>query len=216
MSTAEKPALVFGPLKTRDTPKQARAVQRIHVILTTTADLLADHPVQQISTTMIANHAGIPVSSIYRYFSDVTHVMRELYLQSAQDLRDKVTQTMDDTEHWPGWRGRLHQIILFQRDHIRLNPFYAPLLIHFLSQRSPIVAEDREREYVTDLMEIRWKRGADGFHGGDPRVVAKTVLQIAVTMEDMIAAQPDAYQANIIAEELKTVLGSYLANYLSD
>ncbi len=216
MSTAEKPALVFGALKTRDTPKQARAVQRIHVILATTADLLADHPVQQISTTMIANHAGIPVSSIYRYFSDVTHVMRELYLQSAQDLRDKVTQTMDDTEHWPGWRDRLHQIILFQRDHIRLNPFYAPLLIHFLSQRSPIVAEDREREYVTDLMEIRWKRGADGFHGGDPRIVAKTVLQIAVTMEDMIAAQPDAYQANIIAEELKTVLGSYLANYLSD
>ncbi len=216
MSVDVLPSLCLGPLKTRETPKQARAVQRIHLILNTTAHLLSEIPLPTITTTMIANRAGIPVSSIYRYFSDVTHVLRELYLQSAQELRDLIVDIADDRQTWPGWRDRLRQIILAQRGHIQNNPHYAPLLMHFVSQRPAVAAEDREREYVTDLLETRWGQGLDGFHGGDPRVVAKTVLQIAVAMEDLIAAQATPYRADIFAEETLTILTSYLANYLSD
>lgn len=151
MSVNTRPSLSFGPLKTRETPKQARAVQRIHLVLNTTAYLLSENPLPSITTTMIANEAGIPVSSIYRYFSDVAHVLRELYLQSAQELRDRILGIADDRETWPGWRDRVRQIILTQRGHIQNNPHYAPLLMHFVSQRPAVAADDREREYVTDL-----------------------------------------------------------------
>ncbi len=216
MTPSAQTPMVFGPLKTRNTPKQARAVQRIHIILTATADLLSGHPVQTITTTQIATHAGIPVSSIYRYFSDVEHVLRELYLQSAQELRDKVLETLENTETRPGWRDRLHHIILTQRDYVRNNPYYRLLLMYFVSARPAVAARDREREYTTELMEMRWKRGQDGFHGGDPKVVAQTVLQIAVAMEDMIAAQSNPENADIYAQEFLTLLDSYLANYLED
>ncbi|MDE4132502.1 hypothetical protein PXK00_05245 [Phaeobacter sp. QD34_3] len=46
--------------------------------------------------------------------------------------------------------------------------------------------------------------------------MAHTVLQIAVTMEDLTAAQKDSYRADVFAEETLTVLGCYLANYLRD
>ncbi|MDE4174498.1 TetR/AcrR family transcriptional regulator [Phaeobacter sp. PT47_59] len=216
MTVQEENTPVFGRLKTRETPKQARAVQRIHLILATTAQLLTELPLNAITTTLIAHHAGIPVSSIYRYFTDVTHVLRELYLQSAQELRDRALETLEDTETWPGWRDRLRHIITTQRDHIQHNPFYPPLLMHFVSLRPTVAAEDSEREYLTDMLETRWKRGADGFRGGDPKVVAHTVLQIAVTMEDLTAAQKDSYRADVFAEETLTVLGCYLANYLRD
>ncbi|MEL0437201.1 TetR/AcrR family transcriptional regulator [Phycobacter sp. K97] len=216
MSVDAFPCLRFGPLKTRETPKQVRAVRRIHLILNTTAHLLSETPLQSITTTMIANEAGIPVSSIYRYFSDVTHVLNELYLQSAQELRDRIVEIADDRQTWPAWKDRVHQIILSQRNHIQNNPHYAPLLMHFVSQRTAVAAEDQQREYVTDFLEMRWKQGLDGFHDGDPRVVAQTVLQIAVTMEDLIAAQSTLFHADVFAKETLTVLTSYLSNYLTD
>ncbi|WP_192964323.1 TetR/AcrR family transcriptional regulator [Phycobacter azelaicus] len=216
MTVSLLPSLNFGPMKTRETPKQARAVVRIHLILNATAQLLTENQPSAITTTMIAKEAGIPVSSIYRYFSDVSHVLYELYLQSAQQLRDKIVDIADNSDTWPGWRDRVRQIILAQRDHIQNNPHYPPLLMHFVSQRPAVAAEDHEREYVTDFLEMRWRQGLDGFQGGDPRVVAQTVLQIAVTMEDLIAAQPSRYQADTFAKETLTVLTSYLSNYLSD
>ena len=82
--------IIFGPLRTRETPRQSRAVIRVHVILNATAALLAENRLQDLTTTAIATRAEVPVSSIYRYFPTLDDVLLELYSQTANELRAKL------------------------------------------------------------------------------------------------------------------------------
>ena len=70
--------LKYSKLKTRDTPRQRRALERVNVILEATSQLLSAQPPQELNTTLIATHADIPVSSIYRYFPTLDDVLQEL------------------------------------------------------------------------------------------------------------------------------------------
>ncbi len=207
--------IAFGPLRTRETPGQARAVTRVHVILRSAAEILNDGALPELRTTAIAAHAGIPVSSIYRYFPTLNDLLRELYLQTAGALREELFAAFEDGAH-PTWRARLGAALEVQRRYIARHPYYRPLLLHFVVGRMAVAVEDDEHDELVTFLHARWERGADGFHGGDPHVVANTTVQIALSMEDLIAAQKDRDASRPFSVELSKVLESYLARYLAD
>ena len=208
--------LVFGPLRTRDTPAQSRAVKRVHVILQATADMLATQSPQDLRTTAIAEHAGIPVSSIYRYFPTLNDVLHELYLQTASELREKLFATFAQTDVQPGWRDRLGAVLAVQREYLARHAYYRPLLLHFAVNRGPVASEDENHDELVTFLRDRWAAGLDGFNGGDPAIVANTTVQIALAMEDLIAAQKDRDASRPYSQELVTMLEAYLSRYLSD
>jgi AcrR family transcriptional regulator len=209
-------ALSFGPLRSRDTPQQERAIRRVHDILRATADYLATDKLQDLSTTVIAKRAGIPVSSIYRYFPSLDDLLRELYLQSATELREALFTIFADEQTYPGWRDRLGAVLTTQRKYIARHPYYRPLLMRFMANRETIAVEDDDHDELVVFLQARWAKGGDGFHGGDPAVVANTTVQVALAMEDLIAAQPDRDTSRPYSAELFTVLEGYLAHYLAD
>lgn len=207
-------ALTFGPLRSRDTPRQARAVARVHTILQATADVLATKAPQELSTTAIAAQAGIPVSSIYRYFPTLEDLLRELYLQTAGALRAALFAVFDDPKTYPRWQDRLQAVVRIQRDYLSRHPYYRALLIVFMVQRGPLAVEEEEHPELVRFLQERWSRGEDGFAGGDPGVVANTTIQISLTMEDLIAAQTDPAAARAYSAEMARALENYLSAYL--
>lgn len=206
--------LTFGPLRSRSTPQQARAVARVHAILHATAEILGSHTPQELSTTAIAAHADIPVSSIYRYFPTLEDVLRELYLQTAGELRAKLFAIFEDTQAHPRWQDRLASALETQRSYLARHPYYRPLLMVFMVNRGPLAVEDEEHDELVRFLNDRWARGEDGFHGGDPQVVANTTIQIALAMEDLIAAQRGRDASRPYSVELSLVLEGYLSGYL--
>jgi len=208
--------IAFGPLRSRETPRQARAVARVQTILQATAEILNKQTIQDLSTTAIADHAGIPVSSIYRYFPTLNAVLHELHLQTSHALRKDLFAAFADTAAHPGWRHRLNAALDIQRRYLARHPYYRPLLLHFMVNRSAIAIENDDHKELTDFLQARWAAGADGFANGDPVVVADTTIQIALSMEDLIAAKNDRDTSRPYSVELSKVLESYLAQYLSD
>ena len=209
-------ALTFGALRSRDTPRQARAVGRVHAILRSAAELLAEKPVAELSTTAIAAHGGFPVSSIYRYFPTLDDVLRELYLQTAAELREKLFGIFEDSEAYPHWRDRLEAALLTQRGYLARHPYYRPLLMRFIVNRTAPALEDEDHEELVSFLRQRWADGHDGFHGGDPALVADVTVQIALSMEDLVAAQPSRDASRPYSRELMVLLEGYLSRYLSD
>jgi AcrR family transcriptional regulator len=209
-------SLSFGPLRSRETPRQKRAVQRVHAILQATAECLSDGGLQDLSTTTIAKRADIPVSSIYRYFPTLDAVLLELYLQTASELREVLFTIFADKVGFPGWRDRLRALLSTHSVYLARHPYYRPLLMRFVTNRGPVAVEDEDHDELYSFLRARWAAGGDGFHGADPAVVANTTLQIALAMEDLIAAQPDRNASKPYSAELYTLLEGYLANYLRD
>lgn len=207
--------IAFGPLRSRKTPAQARAVQRVHQILQATADVLATRAPHELSTTLIADKAAIPVSSIYRYFPTLEDVLRELYLQTSGELRETVFAIFSDASAYPTWQARLTATVETQRAYLARHPFYRPLLLLFQVNRGPVAVHEDDHHELVAFFEARWRKGGDGFQGGDPAIVARTAIQISLSMEDLIAVQQGAAAAPYLDETIKLLTG-YLSHYLSD
>ena len=206
----------FGSLKTRDTPRQLRAQERVHQILNATADILCARPPHDVSALMIAKNADIPVSSIYRYFPKVEDIFEELYQQISGDFETRVFNLLEDSETYPGWRDRHRGVYTVFRSFCREHPYYMSLLQYSISRFGPETVDFELRPGVTGYLANRWAEGGDGFRGGDPKIVAHMTMQTFLAIEGFVASNVAPGEVDQYLSELSLSLESYLANYLSD
>ena len=119
-------------LTTRKTPSQARSRERVELILDTTRMLLRERGFGQITTTGIAESAGIPVSSVYQYFPNKKAIFVALYEDYLADIR-VIYDRFDQPEYlaldWRVFFRRLFReaLVLEKRDQIEdeLNRAFA-------------------------------------------------------------------------------------------
>lgn len=199
-------------LKTRPMPRQARGRARLEAILSATARLLETEKPERLSTTLIAAEAGMPVSSLYRYFPSAEDVLRELYLQCAADIRARILAALAAPQ--TPWRTRLATALRAQSDFVALHPYYRALMLTFLTERAGLTVKDEGQGELGRFLIDRWSRGLDGFSGADPRIVAPLVVQMALAVEEMALNDPD--NAEALSAELFVALERYLSAYLRD
>ncbi|MFN3211754.1 MAG: TetR/AcrR family transcriptional regulator [Henriciella sp.] len=211
-----KTQIRFGSLKTRITPSQLRAQERVHQILNATADELCSSPPHDVSALMIAKSANIPVSSIYRYFPKVEDIFEELYQQISGDFEARVFSLLEDSETYPGWRDRHRGVYTAFRSFCREHPYYMSLLQYSISRFGPETIDFTERPGLTGYLASRWAEGGDGFRGGDPKIVAHITMQTFLAIEGFVASNIAPTDVDAYLSELSLNLESYLANYLSD
>jgi len=88
----ESPAPAPGiDLAGRAVPRQRRAIERREAILQAMLSLLAERDLDEISTTLVAARAGVPVASVYRYFPNKFAILSEL----ARDAMDGVDSQLE-------------------------------------------------------------------------------------------------------------------------
>lgn len=210
------PAFKIGPLKTRDTPRQKRAQDRVTQILTAAADLLQSFEPHSMSSTMIAERAGIPVSSIYRYFPKVEDVLDELYQQASEEIEAQVLAVFERTDEFPGWVDRHRAVFQVMRAYRLTHPHYLPLLRSSISRTGPEIINVNTLSGLPAFLATRWGSGLDGFQGGDPEIVANVTMQSFLAIEGFSATLGSPEKADQYFDELSLSVESYLANYLSD
>jgi len=206
-------------LMRRVLPVQERARQRIALILSVTEDLLATGPADKITTSMIATAADVPVSSIYRYFPNVQAIFKEMFERLTGDLHRRIQEIVDDSERLPSWRARYLEVMGHLRSLFDESRAYRPLLTLMLTSSELRVVKQQANAQIADHLGRRWARGEDGFHGGDPHLVARMATEIFTSCEAMLAglstpAQGRAEDETRFFLEIAVVLERYLAPYL--
>jgi AcrR family transcriptional regulator len=77
----------------RRVPAQARSRRRVERVLDSAASLVVQHGVESLSTREIAKAAGMPVASLYQYFSDKDDVLLAL---AQRDMEEMDAQVLED------------------------------------------------------------------------------------------------------------------------
>ena len=208
--------LKIDELKTRDTPRQKRAQARVASILRATADALLTLQPHQVSTTIIAELADIPVSSIYRYFNSVDDIFDELYAQATVEIDARVLAVFEDTETYPGWRDRHRAIYAELRRYREQYPYYLKLLRSSISRTGPETVNPDDEAGMPAFLAERWSQGGDGFRGGDPVITARVTMQIFLAIEGFVASHVSPEQEHAYFAEISMAMENYLSNYLSD
>ncbi len=85
----------------RNVPMQARSRERLLRVLDAADDLLATQGAEAFTTNRIAEAAGVPVGSVYRYFPDKEAIVEALAVRYWSDFEDLVAAAAETDERDP-------------------------------------------------------------------------------------------------------------------
>ena len=78
----------------RRTPVQERSTDTVHQILKAASDLLAKEPLDQITTSRVAQAAGVSIGGLYRFFPDKQSIIDAIAVKHVEDLRTALEQRL--------------------------------------------------------------------------------------------------------------------------
>src|SRR5438067_1221422 len=82
----------------RNEPTQARSRARLRRVLDAADELLAHEGAAAFTTNRVAERAGIPVGSVYRFFPDKSAIVEALAVQYWSDFEDLVAAAAESDE----------------------------------------------------------------------------------------------------------------------
>src|SRR5213592_2982294 len=89
-----------GPL--RRVPVQGRSVARVARMLDACAELVDEVGYESLTTTMLAERAGVAIGSVYQFFPDKRAIVQALTLRSLQGYLGRLSGRLnqEDFAHW--------------------------------------------------------------------------------------------------------------------
>jgi AcrR family transcriptional regulator len=90
----------IAPLRRK--PVQQRSTRRVERMLSATAELIEEVGYDGLTTTLIAERAGVAVGSLYQFFPDKRAVVQELVLRNLERFVRMISERFEEQrpEHW--------------------------------------------------------------------------------------------------------------------
>ncbi|WP_291845352.1 TetR/AcrR family transcriptional regulator [Maricaulis sp.] len=201
-------------LERRAAPRQKRSQDRIDKIVAATKHLLERGETDAITTSSVAAEAGVPVSSVYRYFPNIYSIHRTI-LEEFKAETDRIVATILEDPAEMDWRVSLSNMIFGLRQLVVENPSYGAVFRLTLTTHELRAVREAWNLRLASVLSTRWRQGLDGFHNGDPDVVARMTVEIYCAAEILIFETRDRPEnAEAYFTEALMALQRYLEPYL--
>lgn len=201
-------------LERRVAPRQKRSLERIARIVAATKRLLEGDDADSVTTSTVAAEAGVPVSSVYRYFPNIYSIHRTI-LEEFKSETDRIIDGILNDAEQQDWRESLSGMIFGLRQLVVDNPSYGAVFRLTLTTHELRAVRETWNLRLAGVLATRWRAGKDGFHGGDPDRVARMAVEIYCAAEILIFEtrdRPD--EAEAYFSEALMALQRYLEHYL--
>ncbi|MFF9455115.1 TetR family transcriptional regulator [Streptomyces flaveolus] len=194
----------------RRAPVQRRSAERLTRILDACAALLDEVGYDALSTRAVAQRAGVPIGSVYRFFGNKRQMADALAQRNLERYAERVTERLTATGDG-GWRDALDAVLDEYLAMKRTAPGFS--LVDFGNQ---IPVGDRHAEpnhrvadRVTELLS--------GYLGRRPDEAVRRAFLVAVETADTLVqlafrVAPDGDEA--IIDEARELLAAYLGRVL--
>ncbi|GAP51655.1 TetR/AcrR family transcriptional regulator [Streptomyces azureus] len=194
----------------RRAPVQRRSAERLTRILDACADLLDEVGYDALSTRAVAQRAGVPIGSVYRFFGNKRQMVDALAQRNLEHYSERVTERLREAGDG-GWREAMDAVLDEYLEMKRTAPGFS--LVDFGNQ-IPVGARQAEPNHrVADrLTEL-----LSGYLEREPDEELRRVFLIAVETADTLVhlafrVAPEGDQK--IIEEMREMLRAYLARVL--
>ncbi|MER7406782.1 TetR/AcrR family transcriptional regulator [Streptomyces sp. NPDC000070] len=194
----------------RRAPVQRRSAERLTRILDACADLLDEVGYDALSTRAVAQRAGVPIGSVYRFFGNKRQMVDALAQRNLERYSERVTQRLREAGDG-GWREAMDAVLDEYLEMKRTAPGFS--LVDFGNQ-IPVGARQAEPNHrVADrLTEL-----LSGYLDRRPDEELRRVFLIAVETADTLVhlafrVAPEGDEK--IIEETREMLRAYLARVL--
>ncbi|MFF9205814.1 TetR family transcriptional regulator [Streptomyces sp. NPDC014986] len=194
----------------RRAPVQRRSAERLARILDACAELLDEVGYDDLSTRAVAERAGVPIGSVYRFFGNKRQMADALAQRNLERFSERVTERLGATGD-RGWRHAMDAVLGEYLHMKRTAPGFS--LVDFGNQ-IPVGARRSEPNHrvagrLTDLLSLHL--------GRDPDDDLRRTFLIAVETADALVhlafrMAPEGDEK--VIGELREMLRAYLAHVL--
>jgi AcrR family transcriptional regulator len=108
--------VIAGPL--RRVPMQGRSVARVRRMLDACADLVDEVGYEGLTTTLLAERAGVAIGSVYQFFPDKRAIVQALTQRNMDAYLERLSDrfaTGDFTQWWDGVDASIDEYIAMHR-----------------------------------------------------------------------------------------------------
>ncbi len=194
----------------RRAPVQRRSAERLARILDACAELLDEAGYDDLSTRAVAQRAGVPIGSVYRFFGNKRQMADALAQRNLERFSDRVAERLGATGD-RGWRQAMDVVLDEYLDMKRTAPGFS--LVDFGNQipvgvRGP-EPNRRVADRLTDLLSL--------YLGREPDEELRRTFLIAVETADALvhlAFRMAPGGDERVIGELREMLRAYLARVL--
>ncbi|WP_432032307.1 TetR family transcriptional regulator [Streptomyces antibioticus] len=194
----------------RRAPVQRRSAERLTRILDACADLLDEVGYDDLSTRAVAQRAGVPIGSVYRFFGNKRQMADALAQRNLERYAERVTVRLAGAR--PGdWRAAMDAVLDEYLAMKRTAPGFS--LVDFGNQIPVGVRRAEPNHRVADrLTEL-----LSGYLGRTPDEDMSRIFLIAVETADtlvQLAFRVDPQGDPKVIDETRELLRAYLARVL--
>lgn len=193
----------------RRLPAQRRSAERVQRMLDACADILDEDGYHGLTTTRIAQRAGVAIGSVYQFFPDKRAVAQALALRNLDLFGERVSGVLAD-ETFPHWSDAVGAIIGIFVDMHRTVPGFRVLRFGDVADVNLLDASSDNNSVVAGRLRMMV---VTAFGENDTPGLAK-VLAIAVEAADAVlkmAFRRDANGDQSIIDEAERLIHGYLA-----
>ncbi|MGI5374258.1 TetR family transcriptional regulator [Streptomyces sp. CA-251387] len=197
------------PASLRRAPVQRRSAERLTRILDACADLLDEVGYDDLSTRAVAQRAGVPIGSVYRFFGNKRQMADALAQRNLERYTARIAERLKGAEDG-GWRVAMDAVLDEYLAMKRTAPGFS--LVDFGNQ-IPVGTRAEPNHRVADrLTEL-----LSGYLDREPDEDLRRVFLIAVETADTLVhlafrMAPEGDER--IIEEAREMLRAYLARVL--
>jgi AcrR family transcriptional regulator len=199
-----------APLRRR--PVQQRSAQRVEKMLEACAQLIDEVGYDGLTTTLIAERAGVAVGSLYQFFPDKRAVVQELTLRNLDRFMHTVSDYFDRTELTNWWDAVDAVIDVYLTMHRELPAFSR---LHFgdvVDMR--LLDETKDNNAVIAEKLVMLLRDTFGLSTTDLRVPMSVAVEAADAVLHLAFRRDPSGDPELVRETREMVRG-YLANHLA-
>lgn len=197
----------------RARPTQSRAEKNVDKILEVTTELVAKLGVAGVTTSLIAEKAGIPVGSVYRYFKNKESIFAMLAERQQKEMDDHFAdylpanpEDLTTDEYVDQWVEAILETLRAKPTYIELLRLAVQLPEHFEANR---ISNERWIKAISHLkifseIKLPAKRRA---------VFYDVWLSAALAILEITLLSEDEKEYKLMKEEMKVMLRSYIGYY---
>ncbi|KIZ17762.1 TetR/AcrR family transcriptional regulator [Streptomyces natalensis] len=198
------------PTPFRHVPVQQRSARRLARILDACAELLDETGYEELSTRAVADRAGVPIGSVYRFFPNKRAMAEALARRNLDAYADRITARLTAPDAAAGWRAAMDVVIDEYLAMKRTVPGFT--LVEFTVPAPPA---DRRANYDVADRLLALLAAPLGLDAADERL--RTAVLVGVETADallQLAFRTDPGGDAAIVTECKELLRAYLVRYL--
>lgn len=194
----------------RRTPLQARSAETVQAILDAAAALLGRVPFEQITTSRIAEEAGISVGALYRFYSEKQEIFDAIAVRELEAFRAQIEQSLSARRILLSPRKTLDRILDAYVTFLDERPHFRELALgQHISEATREQQSDPAAGPGGLLQDVFVRK-----FGIKPGKALQFRIRVAAEVGDRLIAfayrQPTSEARKAVVSELKDLLARYL------